>query len=174
MSLRVDVNIYCITYNHSKYIRQTLDGFFMQKTTFSWNIILFDDASTDGNQEIIQEYIDKYPEKFIAILSKENYYSQGKSKLQVTLPFFTGKYIASCEGDDYWTDPYKLQKQYDLMEQNPQYSACYHNFIPVDKNNNRHSNYKCYSYLKTHVYDKNKILQLRPLLRRSLVVELPI
>lgn len=161
MSISVDVNIYCITYNHSKYIRQALDGFLMQKTTFSWNIILFDDASTDGNQEIIREYIDKYPEKFIAILSEENYYSQGKSRLPDILPYFTGKYIATCEGDDYWIDPYKLQKQYDIMEQNPQYSACYHNFIPVDKNNNRHSNYKCYSYLKTHIYDKNKISQLQ-------------
>jgi len=157
MSSHVDVNIWCLTYNHSKYIRQTLDGFFMQKTNFSWNIILFDDASTDGNQEIIKEYINKYPDKFIAILSEENYYSKGKPKLPIIIPYFTGKYIASCEGDDYWTDPYKLQKQYDIMEANPQYSACYHNIIPIDKNGNIHSNYRSYPYRKEHIFDKAQL-----------------
>lgn len=157
MSSNVDVNIWCLTYNHSKYIRQTLESFLMQKTNFTCNIIIYDDASTDDNQKIIQEYVDKYPDKFIAILSDENLYSQGKSFFPIVIPFFTGKYIAICEGDDYWTDPYKLQKQYDIMEANPQYSACYHNIIPIDKNGNVHSNYKSYPYRKEHIFDKNQL-----------------
>lgn len=127
-----EVSIYCCTFNHEKYIRDALDGFFMQKTDFEWKLVIHDDASTDGTQAIIREYIDKYPEKIVSILQTENQYSQGIDLKKIMSKYLKGKYIASCEGDDYWTDPYKLQKQYDFLEQNPEFSGCYHNIVELN------------------------------------------
>lgn len=161
MSHPVDVNIWVVTYNHSKYVRQALDGILMQKTDFTWNIVLYDDASTDNTQEIIREYILKYPDKFVPNLSNENIYSQGKSSLSLMSQHFNGKYIAVCEGDDYWIDPYKLQKQYDIMEKNSSISACYHNISTIDKNGTQHDIRKCYTPFKTHIYDKTLLQSFR-------------
>lgn len=127
-----EVSVYCCTYNHEKYIRDALEGFFMQKTDFDWKLVIHDDASTDGTQDIIREYIDKYPEKIVSILQTENQYSQGIDINKIMSKDLKGKYIASCEGDDYWTDPYKLQKQYDFLQQNPEFSGCYHNIIELN------------------------------------------
>lgn len=127
-----EVSVYCCTYNHEKYIRDALEGFFMQKTDFEWKLVIHDDASTDGTQDIIREYIDKYPEKIVSILQTENQYSQGIDINKIMSKYLKGKYIASCEGDDYWTDPYKLQKQYDFLQQNPEFSGCYHNIIELN------------------------------------------
>lgn len=127
-----EVSVYCCTYNHEKYIRDALEGFFMQKTDFEWKLVIHDDASTDGTQDIIREYIDKYPGKIVSILQTENQYSQGIDINKIMSKDLKGKYIASCEGDDYWTDPYKLQKQYDFLQQNPEFSGCYHNIIELN------------------------------------------
>ena len=87
----------------------------MQKTTFPIEIIIHDDASTDGTAKIVKEYADKYPDLIVPILQTENQYSQGiKPSQNFVFPRARGKYIAFCEGDDYWTDPYKLQKQVDF------------------------------------------------------------
>lgn len=111
------VTIRCCTYNHEKFIRQTLDGFVMQKTDFPFEAIVHDDASTDGTAAIIRKYAEKYPDIIKPIIEKENQYSKKDGSLLRILNAHTkGKYAAICEGDDYWTDPLKLQKQVDYME----------------------------------------------------------
>lgn len=124
------VSISCATYNHESYIRQCLEGFVMQKTNFEFEILIHDDASTDGTTTIIREYVDKYPNLIKPIFQTENQYSKGVPISQTyNWPRARGKYIALCEGDDYWTDPYKLQKQVDFLEANPEYSMCYTNIL---------------------------------------------
>ena len=122
------VSICSITYNHAPYIRQCLDGFLMQKTNFKYEIIIHDDASTDGTAEIIKEYAEKYPDLITPIFQTENQYSKGLRGFyaRFVYPRAKGKYIAICEGDDYWTDPLKLQKQVDFLEANPDFVMCSH------------------------------------------------
>lgn len=121
------VSICSLVYNHELYLRQCLDGFVMQQTSFPFEVVIHDDASTDGSAAIIREYATRYPNIFVPIYQTENQYSQGK-KVSSTFVFprARGKYIALCEGDDYWTDPLKLQKQVDFLEANPEYSMCFH------------------------------------------------
>jgi glycosyltransferase involved in cell wall biosynthesis len=123
------VSISCITYNHKNYIRECLDGFLMQKTTFPFEIIIHDDCSTDGTREIIEEYAAKYPDIIFPMFQTENQYSKGVRSMMVRFNFTRckGKYIALCEGDDYWTDSFKLQKQVDFLEKNSDFSICFHN-----------------------------------------------
>lgn len=128
MDMQPLVSICCITYNHAPFIRKCLDGFLMQETSFPVEILIHDDASTDGTDGIIREYAEKYPDLIFPLYETENQYSQGK---QNEIDFYNyrrarGKYIAYCEGDDYWTDPLKLQKQVDFMESHPDYSVCFH------------------------------------------------
>ncbi len=122
------VSICCLTYNHERYIRQALDSFLMQKTNFIFEIVIHEDASTDNTQEIIKEYVEKYPKIFNVLLQTENQRSKYKSGMnpRFNYPRAKGKYIALCEGDDYWTDPYKLQKQVDIMETEENFNVCYH------------------------------------------------
>lgn len=125
------VSIYCLTYNHSEFIRDALEGFLMQKTNFPFEIIVYDDCSTDGNQDIIREYVKKYPDRFRAYLSDVNRYTKGPKKFAINkfLELACGQFVAFCEGDDYWTDPYKLQKQIDLFRTNPGMTYCFTNRI---------------------------------------------
>jgi len=130
------VSIACITFNHSKYIRDAIEGFLMQKTTFAFEILIHDDCSTDGTDEIIKEYEQKYPDIILPYFQTENQYSKGVRGLSTryNFPRAKGKYIALCDGDDYWTDPYKLQKQVDFLESHPDYVMTYHDAIIVDAN----------------------------------------
>ena len=128
MENNILVSICCLTYNHEDYLRDTLEGFLMQKVNFPIEILINDDASTDSTSEIVREYADKYPELIRPFYQPVNLYSQGKDLcLEVLYPQARGKYIALCEGDDYWTDPMKLQRQVDFLEAHPEYSACVHN-----------------------------------------------
>ena len=123
----VKVSICCITYNQAKYIKQCLDGFIMQKTNFPFEVLIHDDASVDGTKEIIEEYTRKYPDIIKPVYENENQYSKGVSISKTyNFPRVRGKYVVMCEGDDYWTDEYKLQKQVDFMEANPDYTICFH------------------------------------------------
>ncbi len=127
------VTVVCLSYNMEKYIRQTLDGFVMQKVNFPLEVIVHDDASTDGSADIIREYADKYPDLIKPILQTENQYSKNILMTKTFVyPIAKGKYIATCEGDDYWTDPDKLQKQYDFLEAHPDYSFCAHAARRID------------------------------------------
>lgn len=119
------VSISCITYNHEAFIRDAIEGFLMQKTTFPVEILIHDDASTDGTAKIVREYEEKYPGLIFPIYQTENLYSQGiKISINFQYPRASSKYIALCEGDDYWTDPLKLQKQVDFLESHEEYTAC--------------------------------------------------
>lgn len=127
MNQEVIVSICCITYNQEKYIAQTIDSFLSQKTNFKYEIIIYDDASTDRTTEIIRDYEKRYPDIIKPIYSKENKYSKGKQTLLYPMQQAIGKYIAICEGDDYWIDDNKIQMQVDYMEKNLNCTFCFHN-----------------------------------------------
>jgi len=141
VDLRVELNaqplvsISCMTYNHAPFIRKCLDSFLMQKTNFPIEIIIHDDASMDGTIDIIQEYASKYPETIFPMIQKENQYSLGIRGItsQYNYPRCRGKYIAICEGDDYWTDPLQMQKQVDFLEAHEDYVLTFHDFNIVDE-----------------------------------------
>ena len=119
------VSIVCDTYNHAPYVRRALDGFLSQKTDFSFEIIVHDDASTDGTADIIRAYEAEYPELFRGVYRTENIYRTDPKILEhYVFPLARGKYIAICEGDDYWTSPDKLQKQVSYLEAHPDCTLC--------------------------------------------------
>jgi glycosyltransferase involved in cell wall biosynthesis len=114
------VSICCITYNHSRFIRDTIDGFLMQKTNFPFEVIIHDDASTDGTADVVRRYAAEHPDVILPILQTENQWSRGEDVSETFVwPRARGKYIALCEGDDFWVDPYKLQKEVDFLEAHP-------------------------------------------------------
>lgn len=128
---QIIVSVCSITYNHVGYIRQCLDGFLMQKCNFRYEIIINDDCSIDGTTEILREYETNYRNLITVVYHDENQYRKGLRGMfgRFVFPKAKGKYIALCEGDDYWTDPYKLQKQVDYLESHPNYSMCFHNAL---------------------------------------------
>lgn len=128
------VSIICHTYNHINFIEDALKGFLMQETDFPFEIILHDDASTDGTIELVKEYAKNYPNIIIPFIQIENQYSKGYKPTIVTFPRARGKYIAYCEGDDYWTDPKKIQIQASFLESNKHVSVCGHNSITIKDN----------------------------------------
>ncbi len=116
------VSILCLVYNHEPYLRQCLDGFVMQKTNFGFEAIVHDDASTDNSAAILREYAEKYPDIIKPIYEVENQYRKGTLRaIMDNAVSESSKYIAICEGDDYWTDPLKLQKQVFFLENHPEY-----------------------------------------------------
>lgn len=127
------VAIHCFVYNHEPYLRDCFEGFVIQQTNFPFVAIVHDDASTDGSAAIIREYEEKYPHIFKPIYEIENQYSKRDGSLErimnEAIEATTARYVAICEGDDYWTDPLKLQKQVDFMEANSEYSLCLTNSI---------------------------------------------
>ena len=123
-----------ITYNQKKYIRQAVDGILMQQTSFDWELVIADDCSTDGTREILLEYKKNNPDRIRLILQDKNVGASRNWFDMITSP--QSKYIALCEGDDYWTDPNKLQKQVDFLERNPDFVACFHPVMVVDSEGN--------------------------------------
>lgn len=130
----VVVSVICTTYNHERYIAETIESFIMQKTEFRYEILIHDDASTDNTAEIIKKYEKKFPEIIKPVYQRVNQYSQGVNVHELTRQRARGKYFALCEGDDCWIDPYKLQKQINFLEKNPQYSLSVHETLIVDAN----------------------------------------
>lgn len=129
------VSICCSTFNHDKFIEDALNGFLMQETNFPVEILINDDCSSDKTVEHIQRYVKKYPKLIKPVYQQTNQYSKGiKPLTQALLPRCKGKYTAFCEGDDFWTDKFKLQKQVDFLENNPEYAMCYTNFSIVSEN----------------------------------------
>lgn len=125
MNSDIAVSVVCLTYNHRKYIEDALDSIIAQKTAFPFEIIIHDDASTDGTAELIRKYEKEYPELVRPIYEETNQWSKGNEVfLDLSLPYVKGKYIAFCEGDDYWIDEQKLQLQYDIMEAHPELDMC--------------------------------------------------
>jgi glycosyltransferase involved in cell wall biosynthesis len=126
MNREIIVSICCQTYNHKDFLAQCLEGFLMQKTNFTFEILLRDDASTDGTTEIVRWYLEKYPDIIVPLIYEENQYQKGVSPFLDNLKRAKGKYVAICEGDDYWTDPFKLQKQVEFLENNVKFYSCAH------------------------------------------------
>lgn len=126
MNSNIKVSIFCETYNQEKYIEECLQGIINQCTDFKFEVLIHDDASTDNTPQIIKKYEEQYPHVIKAIYQKENQFSKGISIWQkFQLPRAQGEYIAICEGDDYWIDYYKLQKQINFLEQHPNYGMVY-------------------------------------------------
>jgi len=134
MEDEIKVSINCITYNHENYVEDAIQSFLMQKTNFKYEVLIHDDASTDSTADIIRNYQKKYPDIIKPILQNENQFSKGVKQLDYIYNYkrAKGKYIAICEGDDYWKDPYKLQKQVDYMESNPSCTLCTHAVDSID------------------------------------------
>jgi len=121
------VSIFCLTYNHEKFICEAIEGVLMQETTFPVEILIHDDASTDQTKEMLLYYTNKYPKIIKIVIQTENQWSKSGSKVSWEyLLKLKGKYIAFCEGDDFWTDPLKLQKQITYLRDNPQSILCHH------------------------------------------------
>lgn len=131
---KILVSINCITYNHEKYIDSAINSFLAQETNFKFEILIHDDASTDKTPDIIRKYEKKYPDIIKPIYQIDNKYSKGIKVDNINNLRARGKYIAFCEGDDYWIDKHKLQKQVDYMESNINCSMCFHSAKIVDIN----------------------------------------
>jgi glycosyltransferase involved in cell wall biosynthesis len=126
------VSIFCMVYNHEPFLKECLDGFIMQKCNFEFEIVIGEDCSKDKSREIIVHYAKLFPQKFKLILHEKNVGAAQNQKIVFTN--CSGKYIAMCEGDDYWTDPNKLQKQIDFLEANPDYSFSFHDCTVLQEN----------------------------------------
>jgi len=133
------VSVCCVTYNHEKYISQTIESFLNQKINFDIEILIHDDASTDETANIIRKYAD-IDKRIVPILRTSNLKSTGQAIYPILYKKAKGKYIALCEGDDYWTDPLKLQKQVNFLENNPDFSMSFHDAIVI-KNDVKLYNY---------------------------------
>ncbi len=153
------VCISMLTYNHEKYIEQAIKSVIMQKTQYKYCLVIGEDASTDNTRKIVLEYAKTYPDKIIAILHDynvgmvENVYAIRK--------FLVGKYIAILEGDDYWTDEYKLEKQISFLEKHPEYYAVAHNHYEVDETGRLIKGLKLSEYMSS--YSRKKIYDLQEL-----------
>lgn len=160
MDENIMVSICCEAYNHEKYIRSALDSFLMQKTNFKYEILINDDASTDSTAEIIREYEEKYPNIIKPIYQVENQYSQGiKIEPNFLYPNARGKYIALCNGDDYWTEENKLQMQVDFLEKNEDYSLSVHPSYCENENKSLKSPVDIRGYFKDTSFDINKYIK---------------
>lgn len=155
------VSIICMTYNHEKYIADAIESFLMQKTIFPFEIIIRDDFSMDQTATIIKKYVDKFPNIITPVFETENQYSLGKVGLPSLLKKAKGKYIALCEGDDYWTDIYKLQNQVYFLEKNDDVILVFQNaFIhEYDENNEIISTRKHNDTLRSGVVSVKQILE---------------
>lgn len=138
MGNEVMVSIFCTAYNQEEYIADAIESFLMQKTNFKYEIIVHDDASTDKTADIIRKYKKSYPKIVQAIFQSENQYSKNVNIFEdFMLPIANGKYIAICEGDDYWTDALKIQKQVDILEKNIGCDICAHTARVVNAKSKR-------------------------------------
>ncbi|WP_372995833.1 glycosyltransferase [Lutispora sp.] len=144
------VSISVLAYNHEKYIRKALDSILMQKVNFLYEIVIGEDCSQDGTRDILMEYKAKYPDKIKLILNEKNLGMMENAKN--VRSNCMGKYRAGCEGDDYWTDPYKLQKQIDFLENNPQFIGTVHKVEIVDEDGNPKAGFNMDMYCKDRIY----------------------
>lgn len=131
------VSITCTTYNHVNFIRDAIECFLMQETTFPVEILIHDDASPDGTAEIVRDYEARYPQLIKVIYQTENQFSKGNKPFQILRPLQCGKYIAFCEGDDYWTDSKKLEIQVGYLEDHSECVISGHSVISINEHGNQ-------------------------------------
>ena len=127
----VDISIWITTYNHEKYIAEAIESVLRQETTFTYELVIGEDCSTDNTRAIVLAYKEQYPDKIRLLLPDKNLGMIPMYK--ATYSLCTGKYVAWLDGDDYWTDPLKLQKQVSFLIQNPDYVLCFHNVNVLDQ-----------------------------------------
>jgi glycosyltransferase involved in cell wall biosynthesis len=130
------VSVWMVTYNHESFIKQSIESVLEQKTNFPFEIIIGEDCSTDGTRKIIKQLELQYPNIIKPIYHEKNV-GANRNAYEYCLPKLRGKYIACLEGDDFWTDPHKLQKQVDFLEKNPDVVLSFHNVNVINENNNR-------------------------------------
>ena len=164
-----------ITYNHESYITDAIEGVLMQKTNFPIELIIGEDCSTDNTRSICIAYQKKYPD-IIKLRLPEKNLGVMPNFIQ-TLNAGNGKYIAICEGDDYWTDPLKLQKQVDFMEENDGYSFCFHNatrcFVDTNLTEDFNTNLKSRSYTTNDLLTKGWFIPTASILLRATMLPNP-
>lgn len=157
----VDVTILCITYNHQDFLEKCITGFLEQKVDFNVKIIIHDDASTDKTREIIEKYAKKYPNLIVPIIEKENQYSKHDGSIGKRMfKEAKGAYVAMCEGDDYWDDPYKLAIQYHLMEKYKDCRFCVHKVKTIDVLTNEISYRPRVAKIKTSILHPKKYFEI--------------
>ena len=153
----IKVSIVCTTYNHDKYISRTIHSFLDQKTNFNYEIIIHDDASVDNTVNILRVFEKKHKPTIKVLYEKENQYKLGRAIIdEIMLPIAKGKYIAFCEGDDFWCDSQKLQKQFDYMEAHPECSLCAHNTLLHHLSGNA-KDYKFHNWHKIHKMTEREV-----------------
>lgn len=163
------LSVVVLAYNHELYIKECLDSIIKQQTDFNFDIIVHDDASTDGTVDTIKEYKEGFPNLFKTIFQKENQFSKDRALFsKIILPQITSKYIAICEGDDFWTHSNKLQKQVDFLEKNPDYVMAFHD-VNVLQNKNSNKTYKYSPYL-TKTLNFNNLLYKTEIPTCSIIV----
>lgn len=143
---KIKVSVLCATYNHESFIADAITGFLMQETDFAFEVIIHDDASTDGTANIVREYQAKYPNIIKPIYQTENQYSKGKFKPTLYMQkAVKGAYLALCEGDDYWITSDKLQKQLDICEKDPGISFVGHGAVTLSVKTSKFNTVKVWS-----------------------------
>lgn len=167
------VSIKCMTYNHENYIAQCIDGFLMQKTNFPFEILIHDDCSTDKTESIVRDYETKFSKIIKGIYETENQWQKGcgahHTKIDAAIK---GKYIAICEGDDYWIDENKLQMQVDFLENNPEYGMCYTRAMLYNQSEQKFSTRIYGSEVKSYedlYINGNKIITLTTMYKKDLL-----
>lgn len=160
--MKPQVSIVCITYNQEKFIKEALDSFLMQKTNFPFDVIVSDDCSLDGTIDIIKEYAQKYPQIIKPVFREKNIGTMRNFISALSLA--KSKYVIVNEGDDYFCDENKLQKQFDFLEAHPQYSACFHPVKVIYENSS-----KCEIYPKKEMMKGKKEISFSDLLRCNYV-----
>ena len=168
------VSIVCDVFNHEHFLHDCLNGFLIQEVDFDYEILIHDDASTDNSPSIIKDYQKRYPNLFIPIFQTINQYSKGIGSWKtIQFPRARGKYIAICEGDDYWIDKHKLQKQVDFLERHPDYSMCFHNAIEHFEDNSREdhlfSNIENRDYTGLEIYEKWQVPTASVVIRKTVL-----
>lgn len=129
MAQPLKVSVCMITYNHEKFIAQAIESVLMQEVNFDYEIVIGEDCSTDGTREIVKKYAEKYPDKIRVLFHSHNLGLLGKNNFVQTFKACQGQYVALLEGDDYWIDPLKLQKQANLLDEHPQFAICFHRIV---------------------------------------------
>ena len=161
LSDEIMVSVNCAVYNHEKYLAKCLDSILMQKTTFKFEVLIHDDASTDRSAEIIEDYELRYPEIIKPIYQTQNQYSKGvKISSRFQYPRALGKYIAMCEGDDYWIDENKLQKQYDALEKHGECMMCVHKVEDVSEEGYSIGNFHPQFKIKKNIISSDEFIKL--------------
>jgi len=179
MNDEIIVSICCTTFNHGNFIKYAIEGFLMQKTDFPIEILIHDDASTDGTTEIIKKYENEYPDLIHAVYQTENQYSQGKKVFPILANQARGKYIALCEGDDYWIDAYKLQKQVNFLNSHPEYVMVSHNALKIYEKENFEQAHLVKNFIKPFDFNqrdlmiKNRCITCTVMFRNGLVQSFP-